>query len=253
VESWLLPDSYYSHGPLLPPLAAFLLWRARPAWRTRPARPDPRAWWLLGAGLFVHLAAAALTIDSLSAASLVLTVPAAAWLALGRERMAGQWPALGLLLFALPLPMFVTGRVAFELKEFAVGLALALGNGLGLGARRDGPSLFVPGQAHPLQVEDPCGGLRSLLALVTLGYVVAMFFGSRRGLRPWLLLAAAVPIALAVNVLRIVGLCFSAKEWGIEAATTSAHDLLNVAEWVLALVLLLAVDRLVSRRGEAAP
>lgn len=251
VESWMIPESYYSHGPLVPLLMAFMFWRDRATWGARSARPDGRGWWLLGPGLALHLAGAALTIDSLSAFSLVLTVPGAAWLALGRARLRGQWPTLWLLGFAVPMPMFLTGRVAFELKELAVGAGLQFGNMLGLGAHRDGPNLFVPGQLHPLVVEDPCGGLRSLLALLTLGYVVAFFLGSRRGLRPYVLLAVAGPLAVAVNMLRIVGLCFAAKWWGVEVATTSAHDVLNVGEWFVALLLLIGLDRLISRERPA--
>ncbi len=248
-ESWMLADSYYSHGPLVPLLMAFLLWRDRAARRAAPARFEARAWWLLGPGLVLHLAGAALTIDSLSALSLVLAVPGAAWLALGGARLRGQWPTLWLAGFAVPMPMFLTGRVAFELKELAVGAALSFGNALGLGAHRDGPNLFVPGQAHPLVVEDPCGGLRSLIALLTLGYVVAFFLGSRRGLRPYVLLAVAAPLAVSVNILRIVGLCFAAKWWGVEVATTTAHDVLNVAEWIVALLVLILLDRALSRDG----
>lgn len=251
VESWVLPESYYSHGPLVPLLMAFMLWRDRAIWSARPAQADGRGWWLLGPGLGLHLAGAALTIDSLSAFSLVLSVPGAAWLALGRARLRGQWPTLWLVGFAVPMPMFLTGRVAFELKELAVGVGLQFGNMLGLGAHRDGPNLFVPGQVHPLVVEDPCGGLRSLLALLTLGYVVAFFLGSRRGLRPYALLAVAGPLAVAVNMLRIVGLCFAAKWWGVEVATTTAHDLLNVSEWVVALLLLIGLDRVFSRVSPA--
>ena len=251
-ESWMIQDSYYSHGPLVPLLMVFLLRRDRAQWRAQPVEPDGRAWWLLAPALGLHLAGAALTIDSLSALSLVLTLPAAAWLALGRARLRGQWPTLWLTLFSVPMPMFVTGRLAFELKELAVGVAIAFGNALGLGAHRDGPNLFVPGQVHPLVVEDPCGGLRSLLALLTLGYVVAFFLGSRRGLRPYVLLAAAAPLAVMVNMLRITGLCFAAKWWGVEVATTTAHDVLNVGEWVVALILLIGLDRLLSRERRPA-
>ena len=61
--------------------------------------------------LLLHAAGAALMVDSWSAASLVLAVPGAAWLALGRARLAGLWPALWLVLFAVPTPIYVEGRL----------------------------------------------------------------------------------------------------------------------------------------------
>src|SRR5690606_19041554 len=71
-DIWVLEESYYSHGPLLPLLAAFVVWRTRARWSSLPRAADPRGWWLLGPGLLLHLVGAALTIDSLSAASLCL-------------------------------------------------------------------------------------------------------------------------------------------------------------------------------------
>jgi exosortase len=243
-DLWRLPDSYYSHGPLLPLLAAFVVWRWRPRWSRVPARADARGWWLLGPALLVHLAGAALTIDSLSAASLVLAVPGAVWLALGTGRALAVWPLLGLVPFAVPLPLFASGRLAFELKEIAVAGGLGLANALGLGAVRHGAHVFVPGRQEALLVEDPCGGLRSLLALTTLAYCFAFMTGERSR-RRLLLLAAAVPLALGLNALRIGFLAFAAAWWGVEYASTTAHDLANAVVWLAALLVLVGLDRAV--------
>jgi len=245
-DIWVLEESYYSHGPLLPLLAAFVVWRTRARWSSLPRAADPRGWWLLGPGLLLHLVGAALTIDSLSAASLCLTVPGAVWLAVGGARARTFWPLFGLLPFAVPLPLFATGRIAFELKEVAVTGGLALANALGLGGVREGAHLFVPGRAEALLVEDPCGGLRSLLALTTLGWCCAFLLGTPRLRRVWILVLS-LPLALALNVVRIAFLCFAAKWWGVEYASTSAHDLANATVWIVAVVVLLALDRAFSR------
>jgi exosortase len=241
-DIWRMPESYYSHGPLLPLLAGFLVWRWRARWQQRAAEFDPRAWWLLAPGLLVHSVGAALTIDSLSAASLVLTVPGAVWLAAGRRRTLALWPILGLVPLALPMPLFASGVVAFELKEIAVRSGLALANAMGLDGVRAGAELFVPGRADPLLVEDPCGGLRSLLALVTLGYCFAFLLGERGWRRVGLLLLA-VPLALGLNIVRIAFLCWSARWWGVEVASTTAHDVANATVWLIAIVALMGLDR----------
>jgi exosortase len=254
-DSWWLPDSYFSHGALVPLvfLAVVAAWRER--WRAAPLQADRRGWLLLAPGLLLHLAGAALIIDSLSAASLLLAVPGACWLALGAPRTRVLAPALGLLVFAIPWPMFVTGRAAFELKEWAIAAGTAVANAFGAGVVRDGAFLRVPGDAQPLLVADPCSGLRSLLALTTLGYCVAFFLGPLRGLRPWLILAAAAPIAFATNALRIAAICLVSRGAGVAWATGPGHDLINAGEWVLDLLLLLALDRLLrgARPPAAAP
>lgn len=240
-DSWHLEDSYYSHGPLVPLVAAAVIFARRRTWSAAPARVEPAGWWLLGPGLFLHLAGAALMIDSLSALSLCLSVPGAALLAVGRARLRSLWPALWLVVFAVPLPIFVTGKLAFALKEFAIDRALELGNALGLGAERLGARIRVPGQDELIPVADPCSGLRTIVALTTLGYCVAFFVGPS-GWRRWILLASALPIAVVTNVLRIAAICFVARDYGVRYATTTAHELLGWLAWAVDFALLLAVD-----------
>ena len=52
---------------------------------------------------------------------------------------------------------------------------------------------------------EACGGLRSLLAMITLGYCVAFLFGGRSTTRRVLLMLITVPVAVGANVLRISG------------------------------------------------
>jgi len=258
-DLWWTKDWYFAHGPLVPLVMALVFWRRRAQWRRRPAALDHRAWWLLGPALFVHLCGAALTIDSLSAVALALAVPGAAWLALGSERLRGQWPALWLFAFAVPLPMYVTGQVVVRLKEIAIGGGVAIARFAGQLALPDRAPLVVrgidglhiAGQDGALFVADACSGLRSLLAMVTLAYVVAFFLGPRQPLRLAVLLALAAPFALGVNVVRIAVICLLARAFGIAFASGDGHTLANVCAFALNFGLLMGVDWLVTRQVEA--
>lgn len=252
IERWNAPTQYFAHCWLLPPLAAWLLWQRRREWSPRPAIVDRRGLWLLLPGLLLHLAGALLMVDSWSAASLVLTVPGAAWFALGRERLRGQWPVLGLVLFVVPAPLFVEGRLAFVLKEIAVHGGAWLGNGLGADVVRSGDHLQPRGLDGSLYVADACGGLRSLLAMLTMAYCLAFFTGAPRWSRRLVLLVAAPLLAVLANTLRIAALCLLARWAGVPFAEGTGHTLANVAEWVSLLLLLLGVDALLSRGGGAA-
>jgi exosortase len=248
-DSWMLPESYYAHGPLVPAVAAAVVWQRRTIMSARPLAFDGRGWWLLGPALAMHGAGAALTVDSLSAASLVLAVPGAAWLACGPARLRGLWPVLGLTVFAVPLPMFVSGRLAFELKEIAVDAGLAVAGAVGFGGVRQGSLLRLP-DGGALEVADACGGLRSLVALTLIAYCVVFFFGRPRGAR-LLLLALAVPLALVCNVLRIAALCLIGQHYGAEVASGTLHDVVNGTVYATALLVVLLLDRALSRRSGA--
>lgn len=253
LEHWLLADSYYSHGPLVPVLAIVFVYLRRRRWMGVPAQVDHRGFVLLCVGLLVHLVGAALMVDSLSAASLMLAVPGACWFAAGLPRMRSLWPVVFLLPFALPMPMAVSGDLSFTLKEFAVGGGLGLANALGLGAQRLGAEIAITGTQDRLLVADPCSGLRSLVALTMMGYVVAFFLGPVKGIRPIVLLLVAIPLAIGTNILRIAGICLLAGWKGVHFAAGTGHDLLNAAAWVVNLAVLLLLDAALTRRVKHVP
>ena len=258
VERWNAPTEYFAHCWLLPFIAAAVVWTRRRDWRQRPREVDARGWLLLGPALALHLTGALLMIDSWSAASLVLAVPGAAWLALGRARLRGLWPVLWLTALMVPAPIYVEGRLAFELKEVAVGGGSFLANLLGADVVRQGDRLVPTGVEGSLFVADACSGLRSLLAMMTLAYCLAFFTGPARTLRRVALLLAAAPLAVLANVLRISALCLMARWVDVPFAEGTGHTLANAVEWVALLLTLLATDRWLSRRaappaGDAQP
>ena len=248
VDRWNAPTQYFAHCWLVPFVGAFVVWQRRAAWRAAPRAVDARGLWLLVPGLLLHAAGASLMVDSWSAASLVLTVPGAAWFALGAERVRPLWPVLWLVLFLVPLPMYVEQRFAFELKEMAVRAGASLANGLGADVVRSGDRLLPRGLPGSLWVADACGGLRSLMATLTLAYCLAFFTGGRSWTRRVVLLAAAPLLAIGANTVRIAVLCLLARAYGVPFAEGTGHDLANAAEWIALVLALLLLDRLCSRR-----
>jgi exosortase len=251
VDRWSAPTRYFEHCWLVPFIACAVLWANRADWRTRAARFDRDGFWLLAPALALHLVGALLMIDSWSAASLVLAVPGAAWLALGRERLRGQWPVLWFALFLVPLPFYVEGRLAFHLKEFAVRAGSWLANAAGADMVRHGAVLQPVGLRGSLAVEDACGGLRSLMAMLTVAWCLAFFMRSRAWPRRFLLMAVAAPLAIAANVVRIAALCLLARWCGVGFAEGTGHTLANAAAWIAEVLALLAFDAWLVRRFPA--
>ena len=248
VDRWNAPTQYFAHCWLVPFIGAAVIYHRRRAWAARPRCQDARGWWLLAPALALHLVGAALMIDSWSAASLVLAVPGAALLAPGRARLVGLWPVLWLVLFAVPTPIYVEGRLAFELKEVAVEGGAWIGNLFGADVARRGDRLVPVGVDGSLFVADACSGLRSLLAMLTLAYCVAFFTGPARLGRRLLLMALAAPLAVCANVVRIAALCLLARWFGVPFAEGAGHTVANIVEWLALLGALMGLDRVLSRR-----
>jgi exosortase len=247
VDRWNAPTQYFAHCWLVPLVGAWVVWHRRERWRGVPRAADRRGWWLLAPGLALHAAGASLMVDSWSAASLVLTVPGAAWLALGGARLRPLWPVLGLVLFVVPLPIYVEQGFAFGLKEIAVQTGTWLANVLGADVVRVSDRLVPRGTTGSLWVAPACGGLRSLLAMLTLAYCLAFFAGTPSWRRRLVLLAAAPLLAIAANSARIAALCLMARHFGVPFAEATGHDVANVVEWVALLATLVLLDRLLTR------
>jgi exosortase len=247
-DMWFFREAYYSHGPLVVLAALWLAYDRRRDWIGIPSCVDVRGWWLLGPALAMHAAGGALTIDSLCAASLVPAVAGVVWIGQGAKRLRAFLPVLGLLLFAVPTPLVIQSRMAFELKEWAVEGGLLLAQTFGVGAERFGSEVRIPSQPGSLIVADACSGLRSLVALITLGYGIAFFTGSQAGARRWVILAVAAPVAVATNAVRIGAICMLASGWGTEFASTTGHDWISGAVWLVDLGILMGLDAVLSRR-----
>lgn len=245
VAGWLLPDSYYSHGLLLPLVGAWAIWQQRGA--LRATAPSALGWPLLLVGLLAQLAGVALTVDSLSALALLPAVAGVLLLSLGRPAFRAALPLLGLLLLAVPLPVFVTGELAFWLKDLAARAATGLARLTGLAVEQSGARLFVPGCDAPMVVGDPCSGLRSLVALLATGTLFA-YFQKGGWWRRAVVMLAAIPIALAGNIARLLLLLVAADRRGVEWATGRFHDVTGYVLYAVALGLLLALRAILTPR-----
>lgn len=252
-DAWMLENGYYGHGPFLVAVALYFLYGERARWRAAPPSKSWLGFVLLVFFLVAHVAGQALLVDGLSGLALVPALLALTLAIDGPARLRVLCPALGCLAFAVPLPIFVMGKLAYALKSFATAASVGLGNLFGLGLEQDGARIFVPGQVEPLLVGDACSGLRSLVALIALGWVFAFYLSDRKR-KPWsrlLLVAAAVPVALLANVVRITTLAILAKFFGTDFATGTAHDVSGYAIYLVALVLLFTLDRVVPGRNGA--
>jgi exosortase len=136
-------------------------------------------------------------------------------------------------------------RLSFALKDVAVQLAAHASEALGVTLQRSGTTLWLAGGV--LEIENPCSGLRSLLAMLATGVVLASLLPSGWGRRA-LLVLLAVPMAIAGNALRISLLVMMAHYVGIKQALGTFHDVSGYLTYGLSLAGLLAAWALLQPR-----
>ena len=152
----------------------------------------------------------------------------------------------------VPLPQSLVNVVAFPLQLIAAQIAISTLHLLGIPALLEGNIIHL---AHAeLFVAEACSGLRSLMALLTLGIVFAYFL-ERGIIRRAVIILSTVPIAIGVNAFRVAVTGILAQAYGPAAASGFIHDFQGIITFLLAFVVLLAeakaIDVLVGLKGRA--
>ncbi len=193
---WNDPEA--GHGLLLAPLALWLAWR-------RGLAPDRAPSPLLGAAILLG-AVALRYLGGLAAElftmrfSIVLALAGATVFAWGVGQLRQWWLPMALLALSVPIPTIVTNALALPLQFKASSMGAALLDWRHVPVQLAGNVINLPGRR--LFVTEACSGLRSLTALLSLGVLIGGLWLQSVPSRV-LLVALAIPVAIAVNAVRV--------------------------------------------------
>jgi len=236
-------DEEYAHGPLVLAIFALLVWRDRAALVAgSPARAPVAGALLLACGLILYVAGRALGIALFEMGSHLPVLAGLLLLTRGWSGIRRFGFALVFLAFAVPLPGFVLTAASAPLKEFVSGAVAFLLTVLGYPVVREGVTLTVG--SHEMLVADACSGMASLMSLAAIVLLYAHLTGGALRTRAALLMAAVAPVAIAANVLRVLVLALVAYHYGDDAAQGMVHQAAGLGVFVVALAMVLGIDRL---------
>ena len=245
---WRMVDSYYTHGFLIPLVSIAILWTKRKAILEAPRASSPQGYvWVLGAGVMMLLASF-LGFQVIGQISMIPMITGLLLLFQGTERTKVMWFSIAYLIFMIPLPGSVTQSFALQLKLAATEMAVILSNWSMLPMVRDGSFIYWSTEAGSdhLLVGEVCGGLRSLIALLAFGALMAYISKTRTWARILMLIAAG-PIAIVANVIRIYLLCLVGYMYGSEVAAGTFHDVSGYLIFVIAFVLFFTLEHQLRR------
>lgn len=233
VHSWL-GNPYYSHGFLVPVIAGYLIWRRREV----VVEPWDAGLGVVLLGVGFHIASIPRHIYLLSAVGLIVVITGLALTFVGR-RAVERW-AFPLLFLGTMIPLPFVERLSPPLEVFVARYAALCVRPLGVAAQTIGSQVRLASAAFT--VGAPCSGLRSIVALLTLTVLFAYIV---RG--PWwgklALLVAALPIAVAANLMRVSSLFLVADNLGADAGLRYYHILSSPTLFLFAVGMLLLTSR----------
>lgn len=199
-------DGDWSHAFLIPAFSGYFIYQQRDRLRETPARA---CWW----GLPVMLAALAgygwgiaAGNDMLKGYSMIVQIAGVVLLLAGPAVMRVLWLPIAYLAFAVKISPAWWAAATWQMQLLAAKAAVAVLGVVGLDAELSGTAIRLYDGLEvigTLTVAEACSGMRMLITFLALGVAVAYLWD-----RPWwarlTMTAAAVPIAMAVNILRVV-------------------------------------------------
>jgi exosortase len=217
----------YSHIPLVPLVAVYIIWAGRQAIFSRA-----RNGWKLAGGLaFVgttSLALARLNLWNMSPGNqlsllvlgLVFLWAGAFGIFFGETAMRAASFPLAFLLFAIPIPAPLLSEFINLLQRGSADAVALCFKIAGIPFVRQGFNFALPGVT--IQVAEECSGIRSTLALF-MSAALAGHLWLRSFPRTLLLCIAMIPIAIAKNALRITVLSWLAVYVNLDYLFGSLH------------------------------
>jgi exosortase len=244
VRDWF-GHSDNSHALLVPFISLFFVWQRKD--QLQSCRIDSSAWGgvLLAISLLAYVASYAGGLAFPARIAMVFSLIGLVWFCFGNAFIRILAFPLGFLLFMVPVPYSLINLVSMPLQLMATKVSAAFIQNCSIPVCREGNMLyFVQTQ---LEVAEACSGIRSIMALTMLSLVFCYL--SRDGWwRKALLIAAAIPIALLGNIVRVTGTGILAHFYGDQVARGFLHEFSGLVVFAFGLVLLFAVFTVANRK-----
>jgi exosortase len=234
-----------AHGPIVLATGLWLIWRDRTILAEARAT---RGWWGLlpfVVTLPAYCVGRITGILAIEGAALYLILFNVAYLRFGPHVLRRIWFPCLYFLFLLTPPenwMFVATRpIKMVISDTAVDFLSMFGRAIG----STGVSIQIDG--YELLVATACSGINSMIGITALGL---FYVHIRHGDMPRyaaLLTVLVIPLAIIANFIRILLLILITHWSGDAAAQGLAHEATGMGIFMLAMVLLIALDSVLYR------
>jgi exosortase len=240
VRAWGTDDNY-SHGYLIPPIAAYLAWERRHKFLAAPSATSLFGL-LVVLGSVVVLALGVLGIELfLTRVSLIGALGGTLLFLFGWARLRVLLFPVAFLILMIPLPAIIFNQIAFPLQLIASQFGEAVIRAASIPVLREGNVLILAN--INLEVAEACSGIRSLISLLTLAIVFG-YVGDSRNWARVLIAVSAVPVAVLTNAARVAGTGVAAHYYGSAAAEGFFHEFSGWLVFIAAFALMLLLHRI---------
>ena len=232
-----------AHGPIVLLVVLWFFWFKRHALLAQPQQLKPvTGGILLGFGLLLYAVGRSQEILLFEIASELLILSGALLALRGVPAVRALWFPLFFLVFLIPVPGIIVDALTGPLKHYVSVLVEQALYSAGYPIARNGVTLSIG--PYQLLVADACSGLNSMFSLSAMGLLYLYLMRHSSVARTLILVVSIWPIAFFANVVRVIILVLVTYYFGDEVGQGFLHSFAGILLFVIALLLLFALDGL---------
>lgn len=236
LNGWLNTEEY-SHGFLIPLLAAFFIWQKKDRLAKITFRGDWYGVILLIMGISLLVVGELATLFTIIQYGFLLALVGIVLAFVGRAAFKEIWVPLAFLIFMIPLPQFLYGSLSTQLQLISSEIGVLVIRMFGISVNLQGNVIDLG--LYKLQVAEACNGLRYLFPLMSVAFLCAYMFKAPFWQRA-LIFLSSIPITVIMNSIRIGIIGVLVEYWGVGMAEGFLHDFEGWVVFMACMALLLS-------------
>ena len=236
---WTMSVWQNGHGVLVFALVIYLIWRELQKLIYLPSSSNSWGFVILIPSLLIYMLDTGINTQLLSSIAMFTSVIGLSMLFLGTEKTKAILFPLLTMLLTLPIPLVFTEAIHLMLRHIATKSVAFILSQMGIPVFTSGTLLEIEGGT--LMVADACSGFATLYAAITIAILTAYFCTSTK--RRIVLLLIAAPLAIGVNIIRVLVLALLVNYYGLNILATSAHELSGLLTFMVALPILFIIGK----------
>ena len=237
VQDWMTNDDY-SHGFFIPLITCYLIRQQKENLSKILIKPSNIGIIILSSGLSVFLIASIGAELFLMRFSMLIVIWGLVVFLGGIDLGKATLLPVAYLIFMIPLPAIIWNKIAFPLKLFTTRMAVNAITFLDIAVYREGNIIHLSNTT--LQVVDACSGMRSLTSSLAISAAFALIIQHSKTGKCFLFLSA-IPIAILMNIIRLLITAILAQKYGAQTAHGFLHDFSGILVFVFAIILIYIV------------
>ena len=240
VKKWASSEEY-SHAFLTVPIIIYMVWRKRSYLAERQVQYSPFGLFIVALAMAAYYFAMLTQVHTIMCLSMFMTVFGVLIYLAGLNSVKELFTPLLLLLILIPIPEQLYIKLTFPLQLKVSQVSEIIVRFFGVPLLREGNIMNIPGKSF--EVVEACSGLRSMITLLTLSFIMG-YFMLKKNSSKLILIIASIPTAIVVNIVRVTVMILLSYFFRLDLAEGKLHTITGITVFILALLILLLIQKL---------